>query len=475
MDFVRHLRRTASTAMAATLFAAGGSAPFRVFAAPPAGSGPGALGAGRPEIAVGDPVYPPADHLPTVAEITGQLGRIRAYLEGAYPGRIIDRVTGGVVAPDSPPVASAVMDRGEEQRFNPLDYTTAVIHDGMMRAAEATGDRRFADFTDRQLRFIAASIPYFRAQAAAFGMNGNSFRPVFAPAALDDCGAMAAALIKARMSGLGPDLLPVIRVWSEYVGAGQFRLADGTLARHRPQPVSIWADDLYMGAVPLVQMARFGDAARLDDAARDVAQTAQRLYRPARGLFTHGWSEDSPEAPDFYWGRANGWAMVTLCELLDALPENHPLRAGLLDILRGEIRSVASLQSGEGRWHQMLDRDETFLETSASAMFVYGIAHAINRGWVTASSYGAIAQAGWNGVAGQINERGQVCQTCVATTYAADQMYYYHRPVSAYATHGYGPALMAGAEMIRLLRNPAWSVEFKNQTYFYVPRTAPRP
>jgi len=32
-----------------------------------------------------------------------------------------------------------------------------------------------------------------------------------------------------------------------------------------------------------------------------------------------------------------------------------------------------------------------------------------------------------------------------------DRAYYYHRPVNAYAAHGYGPALLAGAEMIKLL------------------------
>ncbi len=419
-------------------------------------------------------VYPVPYHRPTVAEITAKLELVRGYLETAFPGRIIDRRTGREIDPRSAPIADAVADRGPEQKFNPLDYTTGVIHAGMLAAAEATGDRRFADFTARQLQFIATALPYFRAQAAAFGGAANSFRPILAPAALDDCGAMTAALVRARLAGIGPDLQPVITAWGEYIAHGQFRLPDGTLARHRPHAVSIWADDFYMGVVPLAQLGRLtGDPSWLDDAARDAAQMSQRLFRPGRSLYAHGWNEDSPGGPDFFWARANGWAVVSLCDLLDTLPASQPRRAELLGYLRSELQGVAALQSGEGRWHQLLDRNDSYLETSASAMFVYGLAHAINRGWISPQLFGSIAQAGWIGVAAQVNSLGQVEQTCVGTTFAADPIYYYHRPVSVYAGHGYGPVLLAGSEMIRLLKNPAIEVQLKNRAYYYLPRAAP--
>jgi hypothetical protein len=114
-----------------------------------------------------------------------------------------------------------VEQRGELD-FSNLNYTMGVVHAGMLQAAEATGDRRFSDFTSRQLQFIAAALPYFRRQAAAFGVRQNSFRAILAPAALDDCGAMTAALIKARLAGVGPDLGGVIAAWSEYIAHRQF-------------------------------------------------------------------------------------------------------------------------------------------------------------------------------------------------------------------------------------------------------------
>ena len=52
-----------------------------------------------------------------------------------------------------------------------------------------------------------------------------------------------------------------------------------------------------------------------------------------------------------------------------------------------------------------------------------------------------------------VNERGQVLGTCVGTGMAFDPAFYYFRPVNPYAAHGYGPVLLAGAEMISLLNN----------------------
>ena len=119
----------------------------------------------------------------------------------------------------------------------------------------------------------------------------------------------------------------------------------------------------------------------------------------------------------------------------------------------------------------MLDRNDSYLETSASAMFVFSIARAINRGWISPVSYGSVAQAGWNALAKEVTDRGEVAHTCVGTTFASDAVYYCNRPVSVLATHGYGPMLLAGAEMIRLLGNDAIDIQYRWRTYHYVPKT----
>ena len=58
----------------------------------------------------------------------------------------------------------------------------------------------------------------------------------------------------------------------------------------------------------------------------------------------------------------------------------------------------------------------------------------------------------WNAVTTKVNAQGQVEGTCVGTGMGFDPAFYYHRPTSAFAAHGYGPVLLAGAEMVRLLK-----------------------
>jgi unsaturated rhamnogalacturonyl hydrolase len=418
--------------------------------------------------------YPVPYQKPTVAEITADLGRVRAFLETAMPARLIDRKTGQPITDFSHPVATAVADRGEGTAFGPFSYEVGVLHSGMLSAAAATGDRRFSDFTAKQFQFLADSLPYFRAQAAQFGVGGSGGHTLLAPGALDDCGAMTTALIQARLAQVGPDLLPQITLWADFIANKQFKLPDGSFARHRPMPVSMWADDFYMGIPALAEMGKLtGDRAWYDAAVKATLAMSAHLFRPQTGLFSHGWNENGPDVPDFYWGRANAWITLTMCDVLDVLPADHPGRAAILQYLRTQIRAIASLQSGNGRWHQLLDRNDSYLETSASAIFTYCIAHAINQGWIGGPTYGDIAQVGWQGVSTQINAKGQVENTCVGTTFAGDVAYYYNRPVSVYAVHGYGPVLLAGAEMIRLLQNPAFDIKLSNRVYLYVPKAQP--
>jgi rhamnogalacturonyl hydrolase YesR len=417
--------------------------------------------------------YPIPYQKPTIAEITEVLGRVRGYLEQAEPNRVVNGHTGAEITDFSVPNPEARIPDGGGEAFYPLDYTMGVTHSGMLLARDVTGDARFADYTRRQLQFINDRLPYFREVVARGARPGKgTFGAILATGSLDDSGSMCAALVKARRAGIGPDLLPVIQHWSDYISRRQFRIADGTLARQRPQPESLWADDLYMSVPALAQMgALTGERTWFDDAVKQVLQFHAHLWDPQAGLYAHGRHMNQPLNPEFYWARANGWAMLASVELLDVLPVDHPGRDQVLAGLRAHIRSIAKLQSGtSGLWHQMLDKPDSYLETSASAIFVYSLARAINAGWISPVSYGSVAQAGWIGVTTRVNARGQVEGTCVGTTLASDHVYYYNRPQSVYATHGYGPALLAGAEMIRLLQNPAIDIQYKLRTYHYVPR-----
>jgi rhamnogalacturonyl hydrolase YesR len=151
--------------------------------------------------------------------------------------------------------------------------------------------------------------------------------------------------------------------------------------------------------------------------------------------------------------------MVATVELLDLLPEDHADRAELIKILQAHAKGAASAQGGKGLWHQVLDRIDSYEETSCTAMFSYSMAKGVNRGWLNPDQYAPVAIAGWNGLATQIGEDGEVNNVCIGTNYADDMVYYYHRPAQD-DIHGYGPVLLAGAEMIRLLKNDKLDIKY---------------
>jgi rhamnogalacturonyl hydrolase YesR len=425
---------------------------------------PGRAGGAPPSL---DPAYAPLAHQPTAAEITSTLDRVLAYVDSATPRRLVDRRTQQEITDFTAPNPNVAFERDASHPFIIVSYEWGVTYAGMLAAAEATGDARFSDFVARRFALIGHALPLFRALPAGGPPFRNALRGLMEPHALDDIGAMDAALIKARLAGVGPDLQPVIDTATAFIGRGQFRLTDGTLARHWPIPESVWADDMYMSVPALAQTGKMtGDPRYYDDAIRQVRQISQRLFVPSKGIYRHGWVSVNPASIDIYWARANGWCMMAMCELLDVLPADYPGRDDVLNQLRAQIQGVAPLQSGQGLWHQLLDRPDSYLETSASAMFVYSIAHAVDRGWIS-PVYGSLAQVGWNAVALKVGAQGEVEGTCVGTNFALDLPYYYFRPSSPLAAHGYGPVLLAGSEMLRLLHHDGITVTNEvGSTYF---------
>lgn len=389
--------------------------------------------------------------IPEKTEIEAVLSRVFFYLEEVTPAGLTDRETGEVIGP----VNTITPDRPirfSEGDFRLVSYEWGVTYSGMLLATASTGDEKYASYTFERLQFISALYPVFLELEKQDPEWRHPMERVLHPGALDDAGSMCAAMIKTERAGSVKGLDPMITNFIDFIHKDQFRLEDGTLARNRPQPNALWLDDLFMSVPALAQMGAYsGEDRYFDDAVLQVLQFADRMFVDDEGLFMHGWIEGMEEHPEFFWGRANGWAVMAMVELLEVLPADHPKRASVIDLLQKHFRGLAGYQTATGFWHQLIDRNDSYLETSATAIYTYAMARAINRGYVDAKVYGPVVCLAWNAVASKVNERGQVEGTCVGTGMGFDPAFYYYRPVSPYAAHGYGPVLLAGAEMIALL------------------------
>ena len=397
------------------------------------------------------PAYRVNYGIPTTEEVKATMDRVLTYIDEQTPAVLVDKKTGKEV------VIMTDIDKDTQLKqggFRLTSYEWGVTYSGVLAAYEATGDKAYRNYVIKRHRLLAKAAPYFdELHHKGQKIDGN-MRRVIDPHALDDAGAVCVSMIKSALNNEELQLRPLIDNYIDYIINKEYRLSDGTFARIRPQKNTVWLDDMFMGIPAIAYMGKLtGDASYYDEAARQVVLFADKMFVPEKGLFRHGWVEEMDPHPAFFWGRANGWAILTLCEVLDVLPDNHSKRQEILNLLKAHVKGLATLQHHDGFWHQLLDRNDTYLETSATAIYTYCMAHAINQGWIDAKAYGPIALAGWRAVESAINEQGQVEGVCVGTGMGFEAGFYAYRPVHVMAAHGYGPVIWAGAEVINLLEN----------------------
>ena len=383
-------------------------------------------------------------------EVKQVMDRVLQYIDAETPAALVDKNTGAPVTDYKKITASTQLKQGG---FRLTSYEWGVTYSGVLAAYAATGDNAYRDYVVKRHQLLADIAPYFqKIYAKDKNIDGN-IRRVIDPHALDDAGAVCCSMIKSLLADGKQPLRPLIDNYADYIMNKEYRLSDGTFARIRPQKNTLWLDDMFMGIPTVAYMGKLtGDARYYDEAARQVLQFAARMWVPEKGLFRHGWVEAMDPHPAFHWGRANGWAILTMCEVLDVLPADHPKRAEIMELLKAHAAGLARLQHHDGFWHQLLDRNDTYLEASATAIYTYCLAHAVNQGWLDAKAFGPVAQLGWHAVASSVNEKGQVEQVCVGTGMGFDPSFYAYRPCHVMAAHGYGPVIWAGAEMINMLK-----------------------
>ena len=401
----------------------------------------------------------------TVEQVKADIDKVFNYIEKQTPYRVLDKDGKEITSYKNLP-HGAVLERGA---FRIGSYEWGVTYQALLDAAEATGDSRYKDYVINRFKFLAKVAPGFRKLYEKNKETDAQMEQILHPRALDDAGAMCCAMMKAMTSDPSLGLEELIENYFQFIEHGQYRLPDGTYARHRPQHNTLWLDDMFMGIPSIIYRGIYkkDEASKyFNEGAKIGRQFIQRMYVPEKNLYRHGYVEGLQQQPTYHWARANGWAILTNCEILDALPENHPDRPFFLEQLRKHIKGLTSYQSSEGFWHQLIDRNDSYLETSA---------HAINKGWIEGITYGPVAQLGWHAISTKIMSGGQVDGTCVGTGMGFDPAFYYYRPANYQAAHGYGPVLWAGAEMIRLLKTWYPRTNDSGLHYYSVKQTNPSP
>jgi unsaturated rhamnogalacturonyl hydrolase len=251
--------------------------------------------------------------------------------------------------------------------------------------------------------------------------------------------------------------------------AHQPRTPSGGYWHKQRYPNQMWLDGLYMAEPFRAEYAKLSHhPEEFKDIAHQFALIEEHLRDPKTGLLYHGWDESKQQrwadkttgrSPEF-WGRAMGWYMMALVDVLDSYPENDPGREQLIGYLRRDAAALVKYQdANSGLWYQVLDKagaKGNYLESSASCMFVYALAKGVRRGYLP-ESYLLNAERGYQGIlthfikvdgddvslTSTVKVGGLGGEPYRDGTYA----YYIGEKVVTNDPKGVGPFLMAATEM----------------------------
>jgi len=336
--------------------------------------------------------------------------------------------------------------------FQEWHYTNGVINMAMMNLAGQLNESRYFDYAARQIAFGMDNYKFLQSRFKKdVPHHQYPLGQLWTMEELDDCGAIGASMIEVYKKVKRADYRDYIDKTANHILNRQDRLEDGTLVRKFPHEMTIWADDLYMSVPFLARMGELTEDAKYwNDAILQIEKFTQYLWNDETGLYFHCYYSDLNRNGIAHWGRSNGWVMMAQVHLLNILPEDHPKRAALIANLERQILGVAKYQDANGLWHQVLNRMDSYSETSCTAMFTYCIARAANKGWID-HRYASIARNGWEGMKKhKIQPDGQVKDICVGTGIEDNMVFYYNRPTALNDTHGIDSVIDAGVEIIRM-------------------------
>ena len=340
------------------------------------------------------------------------------------------------------------IDSPNPTRYNLWMYQNFMIMEGMDALGEVTGNESYMNYTKRSIDFFAAFQSKFGDSMKA-GPAGKG-QWYTKPRQMWQCG-MIAAFAEHHKLRPNPEFIRGMKIFDRLLKKTP-RFDDGVLVRDKSKNrgLGLQIDDLYMIAPYWCRKAQlFEDSKWLDRAIDESLHYFDYLWDTEDKLMNPLWMQKRKGPYGLYWGRGNGWYIMAITDLLTFIPQDHPKRKEVLNDYRSFIKGIVLRQGKEGLWYQILDKPDSYQETSCSGMFTYCILKGINQGWLD-DSYFPAAKKGWYGLLSVVNENNELTGVCPPSDISEDPNYYLKgRAPRVHDQHGIGPFLLAGTAYLQ--------------------------
>lgn len=245
------------------------------------------------------------------------------------------------------------------------------------------------------------------------------------------------------------DALPVITTLTDAALNNIPRFDDGTYYRID----TMWIDDIYMSCPFLVRAGSIlGKTECYDEVIRQIRGFKKRLWIEDEKIFSHIYFPDKQVANRIPWGRGNGWMALTLTEVMRFLPDSYSEEKeeikSLFKEFCGGILNV--LDKDKYIFHQVLNRHESYSETSSSCMFIIAFIRGYKYGLLDEKYIEAVKKV-WKTITEiSIDTSGNIYNVCMGSGCSMENEYYFNIPTKINDDHGTGIVLLAGSEMLSI-------------------------
>lgn len=157
----------------------------------------------------------------------------------------------------------------------------------------------------------------------------------------------------------------------------------------------LWDDTLFMTVLFLANMGRIeGKREYIDEAQYQFLLHAKYLADPETGLWYHGWCFNGRHNfAGAFWGRGNCWVTIAIPEFLQMVDVDADVRSRLTRVLLQQVESLVKCQNENGMWHTLIDDPTSYVESSATCGFAYGILRSVHTGLIYAGFADAARKA----------------------------------------------------------------------------------
>lgn len=212
----------------------------------------------------------------------------------------------------------------------------------------------------------------------------------------------------------------------------------------------LWDDTLFMTVLFLANMGRIeGKQSYIDEAQYQFLLHAKYLADRETGLWYHGWTfRGRHNFAGAFWGRGNCWITIAIPEFLDMAECAPPVKRALTQLLRDQVNSLQANQDPGGMWHTLIDDPTSYVETSATCGFAYGILRGVHSGLLE-ERYEAVALKALAPVLDFIAPDGVVDQVSYGTPMGRESKDFYKQIEIKPMPYGQALAMLLLIECLR--------------------------